>query len=73
MMETNDFDLLRDFDRLAALEDNTAKGELFRYLYHIESVCRNNWQAMPADVQDEIIKTVQAALETVRSLPSNEA
>jgi hypothetical protein len=67
-----DFDLLRDFDRLASKEDNTAKGALYRHLYRIESICRENWQAIPGDVQNKIITTVQEALEIVRSLPSAE-
>lgn len=68
-----DFDLIRDFDKLASAEDHTAKGALWRYLYRIESICRENWNTMPAEVQSRIIETVQEALEVVRSLPSNAA
>lgn len=66
----NQFDLLRDFDRLASSEDSTAKGALYRHLYRIDSICRENWEAIPADVQKQIIATVQEALEAVRSLPA---
>lgn len=67
----NQFDLLRDFDRLASMEDNTAKGALYRHLYRIDSICRENWEAIPSNVQNAIIGTVQEALQVVRSLPSD--
>jgi len=67
----NDFDLLKDFDRLASAEDNTVKGELYRKLYHIKSICTENWQTIPVDIQRQIIATADEALEAVRQLPSN--
>lgn len=68
MEDMNDY-----FNKLATAEDTTVKGALYRHLYRIESICRENWNTMPADVQSSIIETVQQALEFVRSLPSAEA
>jgi len=65
-----EFDLLKDFDRLASADDHTLRGELYRKLYHIKSLCTENWKAIPADIQQQIIATADEALEAVRQLPS---
>lgn len=65
-MSDKPFDLIEYFNDIPT---DPVKSKLFSALYRIESICQQNWNTMPGDVQSRIIDTVQDALEVVRHLP----